>query len=68
MGIPDQDVLRAGTNQQMLPGNDRQQQQLRTFPSITKDGDGDDGATEVEGESGKEEQDGKEELKEEDEC
>ncbi|KAJ1139178.1 hypothetical protein NDU88_005555 [Pleurodeles waltl] len=68
MGILDPDVLRVGTNQQMLPGNDRQQQQLRAFPSIKKDGDGDDGATEAEGESGKEEQDGEEQLKEEDEC
>ncbi|KAJ1116467.1 hypothetical protein NDU88_004678 [Pleurodeles waltl] len=67
-GIPDPDVLRAGTNQQKLPGNDRQQQQLRAFPRIKKVGDGDDGATVADGESGKVEQGGEEQLKEEDEC
>ncbi|KAJ1177253.1 hypothetical protein NDU88_002514 [Pleurodeles waltl] len=49
-------------------GNDRQQQPLRTFTSIEKDGEDDDGATEAGGESGKEEQDGEEHMKEEDEC
>ncbi|KAJ1161921.1 hypothetical protein NDU88_002401 [Pleurodeles waltl] len=68
IGIPDPDVLRVGINQQKLPRNDRQQQQLRAFPRIKKVGDGDDGATAAEGESGKVEQNGKEQLKEEDEC
>ncbi|KAJ1161922.1 hypothetical protein NDU88_002402 [Pleurodeles waltl] len=68
IGILDPDVLRAGTNQQKLPGNDRQHQQLRAFPRIKKVGDGNDGATAVDGESGKVEPDSEEQLKEEDEC
>ncbi|KAJ1212104.1 hypothetical protein NDU88_007447 [Pleurodeles waltl] len=68
VGIPDPDVLRAGTNQQQLPGNGRQQQQLCAFPRI-KRGDGDDGRkASADGESDKEEQDGKEQPPEDDVC
>ncbi|KAJ1216060.1 hypothetical protein NDU88_003666 [Pleurodeles waltl] len=59
------DVLRAGPNQQQLPGNGRQQQQLRAIPRI-KRGDGDDGKKVADGESSTIEQDSEEQPPEDD--
>ncbi|KAJ1104529.1 hypothetical protein NDU88_001940 [Pleurodeles waltl] len=57
-GIPDPDVGRAGTTQQTLPDDDRQQQLLRAITSVEKDGEGDYRRKEVEEESGRGDQDG----------
>ncbi|KAJ1186893.1 hypothetical protein NDU88_003673 [Pleurodeles waltl] len=51
LGIPDQDVLWAGTTQQTLPGDHRYLQPLRAIPNIEMDGECDIGRKEVEEES-----------------